>query len=382
MKKPLIMAVAVLLASCTGTNQPSSSNTPTAVKVMDGIGRTIMMDPSEIKKVVCVGAGALRVYSYVGDMNLLSGVEDIDNPDKSDRFLTAARPYYMANADLLRTLPSCGQGGPQHQSPEKIPLLNCEPDLIISEYEDVEVAQQMEADIGAKVFTVKIGSKACFDDMFLYNITALGKLLGREEKAKAITDYIANAMEDLNNRTKNIDDANKPSVYISGLANWGQGSLYHTSVNYPSFEAANIKNVLADQDLLPNTKTITKAQFESVAPNMDKMILDSFSIKNIKTAYEEDNHLFDNVKAVQDGEVYLQLGYNVYYTNLELALADAYYDASVVYPEAFSDIDIEAKCNEITTLFNGKPLYDEIKAMADSRGGFQKISNLAEFLSR
>lgn len=381
MKKSLIVAASILLASCT-TGNPASSQAPTAVTVTDGIGRSVTLDPSEIKKVVCVGAGALRVYSYVGDMNLLSGVEDIDNPKKSNRFLTAARPYYMANADLLRTLPSCGQGGPQHQEPEKIPLLNCEPDLIVSEYENAEVAAQMEADIGAKVFTIKIGSKACFDDVFLNCITSLGKLLGRESKAKAITDYVADAKADLHNRTKDIAEQDKPSVYLAGLANWGQGGLYHTSANYPAFEAANIKNIVSEQDLIPNTKTIRNTTFESMAPNIDKMILDSFSLKNLKDAYNEDNHLFDNVKAVQDGEVYLQLGYNVYYTNLEIALVDAYYDASVVYPEAFTDIDIEAKCNEVTTLFNGKALYDEIKAMPDSRGGFQKITNLAEFLNQ
>jgi len=381
MKKSLIVAASILLASCT-TGNPVSSQTPTAVTVTDGIGRSVTMDPSEIKKVVCVGAGALRVYSYVGDMNLLSGVEDIDNPEKSNRFLTAARPYYMANADLLRALPSCGQGGPQHQEPEKIPLLNCEPDLIVSEYENAEVAAQMEADIGAKVFTVKIGSKACFDDVFLNCITSLGKLLGRESKAKAITDYVDDAKADLHNRTKDIAEQDKPSVYLAGLSNWGQGGLYHTSANYPAFEAANIKNIVSEQDLIPNTKTIRNTTFESMAPNIDKMILDSFSLKNLKDAYNEDNHLFDNVKAVQDGEVYLQLGYNVYYTNLEIALVDAYYDASVVYPEAFTDINIEAKCNEVTTLFNGKALYDEIKAMPDSRGGFQKITNLAEFLNQ
>ena len=156
MKKALLAATALLLASCTAPAQTSTG--PQDVTVTDGIGRTITMNPEAIKRVVCIGAGALRVYSYVGDMNLLSGVEDIDNPEKSNRFTTAARPYYMANADLLKTLPSCGQGGPQHQEPEKIPLLNCAPDLIVSEYESVETAQQIEEDVGAKVFTVKIGS--------------------------------------------------------------------------------------------------------------------------------------------------------------------------------------------------------------------------------
>ena len=40
--------------------------------------------PGEYTRVVCIGAGALRQYSFIGDMSLLCGVEDIDNitPDR------------------------------------------------------------------------------------------------------------------------------------------------------------------------------------------------------------------------------------------------------------------------------------------------------------
>lgn len=38
-----------------------------------------------VQRVVCIGAGALRLYSYIGDVSLLCGVEDIDNETLSER---------------------------------------------------------------------------------------------------------------------------------------------------------------------------------------------------------------------------------------------------------------------------------------------------------
>ena len=65
------------------------------VTVTDMIGRQVTIHPGSYKRVVCIGAGALRMYSYVGDMSLLCGVEDIDNTALENRpamFDSVARP--------------------------------------------------------------------------------------------------------------------------------------------------------------------------------------------------------------------------------------------------------------------------------------------------
>ena len=51
---------------------------PAEVTITDMIGRELTVIPGSYKRVVCIGAGALRMYSYVGDPALLAGVEDID----------------------------------------------------------------------------------------------------------------------------------------------------------------------------------------------------------------------------------------------------------------------------------------------------------------
>ena len=84
--------------------------------------------------------------------------------------------------------------------------------------------------------------------------------------------------------------------------------------------------------------------------------------------------MFDNCKAWTTGEVYLQMAYNAYYTNLEVALCNTWFAAKVIYPELFSDIDINKKLDEITEAFLGVKLADKINSYPMSYGGYGKLN--------
>ena len=80
-KKLLSMLfVLVFAAICALTVQAAEE-----VTVTDMIGREVTVVPGSYQRVVCIGAGALRMYSYIGDVALLSGVEDIDNTSLAER---------------------------------------------------------------------------------------------------------------------------------------------------------------------------------------------------------------------------------------------------------------------------------------------------------
>ena len=133
----ILLMLLFLGVSCSKDNKQESSSKE-MVEVTDMVGRKINVLPGSYSKVVCIGAGALRMYSYVGDLDKLGGVEDIDNEKATGRpvmFDSVARPYYIAGKDTFKTLPSCGKGGPQAQAAEPEKILNCNPDIIISEYE-------------------------------------------------------------------------------------------------------------------------------------------------------------------------------------------------------------------------------------------------------
>ena len=351
------------------------------VTITDMIGREVTIVPGSYKRVVCIGAGALRMYSYIGDVSLLAGVEDIDNTTLSERpkmFDSVARPYVLAYGETFNTLPSCGVGGPMAQAAEAEKILSCNPDIVISEFEDVEKEDALQEQLGVPVITLKAGSKGVFDDAFYGSMELLGKVFGEEEKAAALNSYVQEQAAEISARTADIAEEDKPSVYVCGLGNWGTTDHLMTAEKYVSFEIANVKNVLSDTGT-QGIQPIEEEKFVSIGADMDMIIMDAAAVKNIKPLYAEDPTMFDTCAAWQNGEVYLEMAYNAYYTNFEIALINTWFIAKTVYPEAFADIDMTAKTNEVTQMFFGLDLADEIFACPSSFGGYQKIDTAAFF---
>ena len=393
----LLLALAMMFSLCAcgsqsapaqDTPQPSEaqesaapSEAPSEITVTDMIGRELTVTPGSYTRVVCIGAGALRMYSYIGDVSLLCGVEDIDNLTLEERpkmFDSVARPYVLAYGDVFSTLPSCGVGGPNAQAAEAEKILSCNPDIVISEYEDVEKEDALQEQLGVPVVTLKSGPNGVFDDAFSQSMTLLGQIFGEEEKAEALVSFIAAETAEIAERTASIADEDKPAVYVCGLGNWGTTNHLMTSQTYASFEVANIRNVVTDLGA-NGVQPIEEEKFVALGADMDIIVMDAAAVKNIKPLYQEDPTMFDSCKAWQTGEVYLEMAYNAYYTNYEIALINTWFIAKSVYPDLFADVDITAKTNEITSAFLGKELAEEIFACPSSFGGYQQIDTASFF---
>ena len=354
---------------------------PAEVTVTDMIGRKVPIIPGSYKRVVCIGAGALRMYSYIGDVSLLAGVEDIDNQTLENRpkmFDSVARPYVLAFGDVFAQLPSCGVGGPMAQAAEAEKILSCDPDLVISEFEDVEKSDALQSQLGVPVITLSTGSRGVFDEKFYGSMALLGQVLAEEEKAEALVSYVKGEAAAISEKVANIPDSEKPSVYICGLGNWGTTDHLMTAEQYVSFEIAGVKNVVSGLGM-QGVGPIEEEKFVELGENMDIIIMDAAAVKNIQPLYAEDATMFDTCKAWQNGEVYLQMAYNAYYTNHEIALLNTWFIAKTVYPEIFADVDLTAKTNEVTEQFLGKALAEEIFACPSSFGGYQKIDTATFF---
>jgi len=390
----LMLAMAFSLCACgtSETEEPAEAPAQSAeaveeptesseIIVTDMIGRELSVVPGNYKRVVCVGAGALRMFSYVCDVSLLCGVEDIDNLSLSERpmmFDSVARPYVIAYEESFSALPSCGVGGPMAQTAEAEKILACDPDIVISEFEDVEKENALQEQLGVPVITLKAGPKGVFDDAFAGSMELLGTIFDEQERAEELVNFVKAEAAAISERVANIPEEDKPSVYICGLGNWGTTDHLMSAENYVSFEIAGIKNVLSGLGI-EGIGPIEEEKFVSLGEDMDIIIMDAAAVKNIKPLYAEDPSLFDCCKAWNEGEVYLEMAYNAYYTNFEIALANTWFAAKTVYPQLFEDIDMTEKTDEICTAFLGEALADEIFACPSSFGGYQQIDTESFF---
>ena len=272
--KKLVAAIAMVCIATTAFAASKSNKKSKAQKnetvITDMIGRDVTVIPGSYKRVVCIGAGALRMYSYIGSVDLLCGVEDIDNTTLAKRpkmFDTVARPYVLAYGDKFAELDSCGVGGPNAQTAEAEKILMCNPDIVISEYEDKEKEDALQAQLGIPVITLKSGKDGVFDNNFKNSMILLGKIFGEEKKANKLNAFIDAQVKEIKNRTAKV--TSKPKVYICGLGNWGTTNHLMTAQNYISFDICNVDNVVTD--LAKNgIQAIEKEKFIDLGKDMEK----------------------------------------------------------------------------------------------------------------
>lgn len=372
----LVMALVAVCVFAAGISELDSASKAQSVVVTDMVGREVEIVPGSYTRVVCIGAGALRVYTYINGADLLCGVEDIENKTLQSRpkmFDSVALPYHIAYGDIFATLSSCGVGGPQAQVAEAEKILSCNPDIVISEYEDADKSNALQEQLGVPVITLKPGQNV-FASAFKDTLRLLGQVFGKETRAEEIISFVEAEAQEIRSRVTGIAEEEKPAVYICGLGNWGTTNHLMTSPNFPLFEAANVKNVVGDL-ATKGAQAIEKEKFEAIGQNIDIMIVDAAAVKNIRPLFAEDSSMFDSVKAWKEGEVYLQLAFNAYYTNYELALADTWFIAKSVYPALFEDIDMTAKLDEITRIFQGQAMAEQIFSYPTSRGAYGKIGS-------
>jgi iron complex transport system substrate-binding protein len=249
---------------------------------------------------------------------------------------------------------------------------------VISEFEDAEKSNALQEQLGVPVITLGAGSKGVFDEKFSGSMELLGKIFAQEEKATKLNKFVAEEKAAIEAKVADIPEADKPSVYICGLGNWGTTDHLMTAESYISFEIAGVKNAVSGLGI-QGIGPIEEEKFVELGEKMDIIIMDAAAVKNIKPLYAEDKTMFDTCKAWEHGEVYLQMAYNAYYTNYEIALINTWFIAKTVYPEVFADVDLTAKTNEVTKMFLGAELAEEIFACPSSFGGYGKIDTSTFF---
>ncbi|SHF61113.1 iron complex transport system substrate-binding protein [Caldanaerobius fijiensis DSM 17918] len=364
----LILAISLTACSNKTQNQPQISNQPRtqvqSVMVTDLADRQVKVK-LPVNKVVGIGPGALRLITYVDGLYRVAGVENIDKK------LAAGRTYNMIFQDKLQQLPIIGQGGPD-STPDAEKLVTVKPDVIFVTYLlDKTKADDLQAKTGIPVVVLSYGKIGTFEEDIYKSLEVIGKIMGKEDRTRKLVEYIKNIQKDLDDRTKDIPDDKKPTVYIGALGFKGAHGIESTQSNYPPFVAVHAKNVA---DTLRQKGSVMIEKEKLLAWNPDIIFIDAGNFKLVKDDYQKNPEFYKSLKAVKNDNVYGLLPYNNYTTNIDTALVDSYWVGKVLYPEQFNDIDPVQKANEIYTFFFGEQGKSAYNKMKELYGGFKKLN--------
>lgn len=356
----IFMSVIFLLGGCTQKSPANSTSDTPQITITDMVGRSVEIGVN-INKVVAIGPGALRLYCYTGNIEKVAGIEQLekDNP--------TGRPYILANPSLT-DLQVIGPGGPNN-SPDAEKILAVKPDVIFTTYAaDRSAADDLQSKTGIPVVAISYGKVSAFDPSVYESINLIGKIIGNDKRAQEVVGFMKECESDLDNRTKDISDSERPSTYVGALSMKGVHGIESTQGNYSLFNAVNAKNVV-DETGKTGSYMIDKEKL--IQWNPDKIFIDFGGLNMVKEDYRKNLEFYKILSAFENGEVYSLLPYNFYTTNIDTAMADAYYIGKVLYPEKFEDIDPEKKADEIYKFLLGKEVYLQ---MTKDFGKFQKIT--------
>ncbi|MEM0049545.1 MAG: ABC transporter substrate-binding protein [Candidatus Bathyarchaeia archaeon] len=333
--------------------------------VVDIVGRNVTL-PEKINRVAAIGPGMLRLVCYLNAVDMLVGIEESEI-----KWGFRGRDYAMAYGERFKDLPIIGPGGPgKPPAPELI--ITVKPDLIIMSrtYCDFYDPDRLQSETKAAVIVIDYGPAGQLDiNGFIYAMRVLGKALNREERAEQIIRFTVEVSDDLNRRTKDIDQ--RPKVYVGAISYKGAQPFTTTQTPFPPLVLLNTPSIA---DKYSSGAGVFFWDYEAIIAEQPEIIfIDEGNLATVKQDFEKDPGKYMQLSTFRKGRVYGTLPYNYYHTNIAVALADAYWMGKVLYPDRFSDVDPITKADEIFTVFVGKPLY---QMYADAYGGFICLADM------
>ena len=356
----LMLSMLLAMAACAGAPEaaPTASQAdettaastvfeetaPETRIITDSMDRNVEI-PYSVERIVCVGVGALRYTCYVGGADRVVGVEDYETKPGMSRL------YNYVNFDLFQNLPVTGTNG----EPFVEEIINVDPQVIVMSSYASQDPDELSQKTGIPVVVVP-GSDTTLDEKAYVTIRILGELYQLEDRAEDLTAYLKSIQKDLDDRTASIAEDAKPTCYVGGVSFKGHHGFEGTEAYYGPFELIHAKN-LANTTGQTGAFNIDVEQVLSWDPEI--IFLDFNGMNLINEDYGAHPDFYNALTAVQEGKVYSQISFRSSASNLETALADAYYAACVMYPQQFQDIDPVEKAGEIfTKLLGSNPYHD------------------------
>ena len=336
------------------------------IEITDMSGRTVNV-PANPERIVCLGPGSLRQIVYLGQQHKVVGIE---NFEKNSPY---GRPYLLANPQLVQ-LPTIAMGGPGNinNEPDLEATLKVRPEVIFISYMDPGKATTLQDKLGIPVVVLSQGRFAGFDEKLFDSLNLAARILGAEERAASIIQFINDARMDLNQRVGDTLAKPGPSVYVGGVGFRGQQGIESTDSDYTPFEWVKANNVVKS---LNKKERLFINKEQLLAWNPDIIFIDGSGLVPTLQDYQKNPGYYESLKAFRESRIYVLFPFNFYVTNIDTSIADAYAVGKLLYPESFADIDITSNANRIYKFFVNKPVYEFMEkdfGALTGNGGFTK----------
>jgi iron complex transport system substrate-binding protein len=326
-------------------------NAKDTVEIKDMLGRTVVV-PTNVKKIVGIEAGALRLLVYLDAAPMVAGVEDTEQKELT-------KPYLMAHPELAK-LPAIG---PIHGGDAEL-IAAQKPEVIFWTSTTTGKADALQQKTGIPVIALNYGDLDNQKPVLYEALRLTAKVLHKQARAEKLIGGIEALIKDLGERTKNAPSPEK--VYVGGVASRGSHGITSTEPDYAPFRYLHAKNVATGIKL----EHAFIEQEKLIEWDPDKIFIDTASYSLVMNDLATGSTLGQVLKAVKNKQLYAVMPYNWYTTNFETVLADAFYIGKVLYPRQFHDINPATKADQIYRLFVGKGVYPQMKKLY---GGFHKL---------
>ncbi|MCR4771184.1 MAG: ABC transporter substrate-binding protein [Oscillospiraceae bacterium] len=310
--------------------------------VTDALGRAVEL-PAEINAIVPLG-NTPRMITYLGLADRVVGRGSMD-ADK----ITPLTAYAYANRDLWKDLPIVGTDSMGNTSYYPEDIILCEPDVILCTYTE-DIVNDIEAKTGIPV--VAVGQGTLFADDYDQALRILAEACGVPERADEVVAYIDACLEDLDSRTADIPAEERPSVLSAAATFKGAHGIEGVRLSDPVLDAVNADNVAAGSAVGKGSSAeVDREQILLWDP--DYIFCDYGGVELVRQDMAADPDFYSQLRAYNNGHIYQHPSSTSYFSNLEVPLVNCYFIGSVLYPERFADIDLQAKAAEIYEFFLG-----------------------------
>ena len=360
-----ILIVSMLIAACGGpgeTKKDTANNKP--IEITDVTGRTVTLKkPAERVVLQWSGAGGpfLTISALMGKdtPKVIAGMDTSLQQYRADMW-----KHFTTEMPELAKIPEVGTVGDKNFNVEQVVALH--PDVI---FIPVDLKNQYESDAKQKldeagVQTIYIDYHAENLEKHQKSIEAIGKALGKEERAAEISKFYTDHVTKVLDRVKTINKP-KPTVYLevgmkgheefgnsfSGNYSWGALATLcgadvitkdvvkrSTPINPEFVLEKNPDIIMIMGSYWPKNPTSMRLGFEANEAQSQELL----------KAFTTERQGWSDLKAVENKDVY----------SIHHGLPREVYDAAVFeylaktfYPEEFKDVDPEATLKEFYDKF-------------------------------